>query len=120
MQSLVRTMSAPLGRWWFSSYFTLDPETLSAQNPYQGQNYVGGRWKHSKHNQTIPDPLNGENFLRIPDTQDPEELREFVHEMRQCPISGSEWGGIPCRSTQPPQAPRAVPAVRRRDAPHRD
>jgi hypothetical protein len=36
---------------------------------------------------TIPDPLNGEEFVQLPDTQ-PGELEPFVQSLQACPKSG--------------------------------
>jgi len=37
---------------------------------------------------SIPDPLNGEPFTHIPDTQGPSELQPFVDSLRAVPKSG--------------------------------
>ena len=30
---------------------------------------MNGKWKEAKHYTMIPDPLNGEGFISVPDTQ---------------------------------------------------
>ena len=57
------------------SYFTLDPHSLSESNPFTGQNLVGGKWVDSNHYQTIIDPMNGDKFINVPDTQEESELK---------------------------------------------
>jgi hypothetical protein len=48
---------------------------------------VAGRWAPSSHTTTIPDPLNGEPFVQLPDTQEA-ELDHFVASLLACPKSG--------------------------------
>jgi 1-pyrroline-5-carboxylate dehydrogenase len=48
---------------------------------------VGGHWSDAAKHLTIPDPLNGESFLRVPDTQGA-ELRPFVESLLAVPKSG--------------------------------
>lgn len=48
---------------------------------------VAGRWAPSSHTTTIPDPLNGEPFVQLPDTQEA-ELDHFVASLQACPKSG--------------------------------
>lgn len=45
---------------------TVDPLTLSGKNPHQILNLVDGKWVETKENETIVDPLNGEEFLKVP------------------------------------------------------
>ena len=48
---------------------------------------VNGEWTTTSQSRTIPDPLNGEPFLRLPDTQ-PHEIAPFVRSLRAVPKSG--------------------------------
>lgn len=48
---------------------------------------VAGRWTGSSRSKTIPDPLNGEGFTRVPDTQ-VSEIDHFVQSLSSCPKSG--------------------------------
>lgn len=67
---------------------TVNPRTLSGANPGQMMNLVGGQWKNSSHSIDIVDPMNGEKFLRCPDTQTDAELNEFRNSLKQCTKSG--------------------------------
>jgi len=52
---------------------------------------VGGEWKDSASYLTLPDPMNGEPFLRCPDTGAggaTEELDPFVASLMSVPKSG--------------------------------
>lgn len=48
---------------------------------------VGGKWVDTAKHLDIPDPLNGEPFTRIPDTQ-PSEVQPFVDSLRAVPKTG--------------------------------
>jgi 1-pyrroline-5-carboxylate dehydrogenase len=48
---------------------------------------VAGRWTSSSHTKTIPDPLNGQPFVQLPDTQRG-ELDHFVQSLQACPKTG--------------------------------
>lgn len=48
---------------------------------------VGGRWTSAAKTKTIPDPLNGEPFVELPDTQ-PNEIQPFVDSLKAIPKSG--------------------------------
>jgi len=69
------------------SFATLDPDTLSAQNPAQLYNLVGGEWCLPENSIDIPDPMNGEAFLQVPDTAS-SELEPFVQGMASCSKTG--------------------------------
>mmetsp|Transcript_18644 Transcript_18644/g.48009 ORF Transcript_18644/g.48009 Transcript_18644/m.48009 type:complete len:578 (+) Transcript_18644:140-1873(+) len=66
---------------------TLDPSAMTAAEPAQALNLLGGKWVESRTTTTIPDPLNGEPFVRVPDTQ-VDEIAPFVESLRACPKSG--------------------------------
>ena len=66
----------------------MDPWGLSAQRPHSVQNFVAGKWVPGQKHKTIVDPLNGEEFIKIPDEEAPEVLAPFVESMKQCPKSG--------------------------------
>ena len=70
-----------------SSWQSFDPATLSAANPGKLYNLVGGEWKDSSSYWHVPDPLNGDAFLAMPDTQE-EELGAFVSSLSKVPKSG--------------------------------
>lgn len=58
-----------------------------SSNDHHDRNPVAGRWTGSAHTSTIPDPLNGEAFVQLPDTQ-ADELDPFVASLAACPKSG--------------------------------
>ncbi|CAK9073623.1 unnamed protein product [Durusdinium trenchii] len=66
---------------------TVDPETMSAAQPAEGMNLCGGSWSKSKHSQDIVDPLNGDAFLKVPNTG-LDEIEPFVQRMASVPRSG--------------------------------
>ena len=57
--------------------FTVDPfKEMNQSIPGEVCNLVKGKWVQSKtFRKDIPDPLNGENFLNVPDTL---EYNEFI------------------------------------------
>lgn len=48
---------------------------------------VAGEWQSTRETLTIVDPLNGEEFIRLPDTKN-DEIQGFVDAMRSVPKSG--------------------------------
>jgi 1-pyrroline-5-carboxylate dehydrogenase len=48
---------------------------------------VDGKWKDAKSTQTIIDPLNGEQFIQVPNTSEA-ELQEFRDSFLKCPDYG--------------------------------
>eukprot|EP00947_MAST-08B_sp_MAST-8B-sp1_P004075 g4075.t1 len=69
------------------SWATLDPDAMSGASPGKCENLVGGEWKSVAQEKMIIDPLNGEAFLAVPDTQ-LSEIGPFVERMRTCPRTG--------------------------------
>ena len=51
------------------------------------QHAVGGEWHEAAKYTAIPDPLNGEPFIRYPDTA-VSEIEPFVESLRAVPKSG--------------------------------
>lgn len=72
---------------FYSGWATVDPRTLSGANPGRAQNLVAGKWKDASASETVIDPLNGEEFLQIPDTSD-QEVQEFISSSKSCPKTG--------------------------------
>ncbi|EAR83878.1 delta-1-pyrroline-5-carboxylate dehydrogenase (macronuclear) [Tetrahymena thermophila SB210] len=66
---------------------TCDPYTLSESKPYTLQNLVSGKWKDAKEYTTVVDPMNGDKFLRVPDTKG-DEINEFIVNAKKVPKSG--------------------------------
>ena len=57
---------------------------MSASEPAVAENLVGGVWARSNESKTVIDPLNGEEFIVVPDTKS-DELDPFVEAARACP-----------------------------------
>jgi 1-pyrroline-5-carboxylate dehydrogenase len=66
-----------------------DAETMSAASPAVCTNLVGGEWKDASSYLTLPDPMNGDPFIKCPDTGvDGAELDPFVASLSSVPKSG--------------------------------
>lgn len=48
---------------------------------------VNGQWTLPKSSKTIPCPMSGEDFIRVPDTQ-PDEAQPFIDSLKSVPKSG--------------------------------
>ncbi|KAI8477378.1 MAG: aldehyde dehydrogenase [Monoraphidium minutum] len=71
-----------------ASWATVDIDKWSGAHPAKAQNLVGGKWVDAASALTIPDPLNGEPFTSVPDTQGERELQPFIDSLRKVPKSG--------------------------------
>lgn len=71
----------------WKAFATVDPFAgMTGRNPGKLQNLVGGRWVDAdSYRDDIADPMNGEAFLRIPDTKN---LDPFIRGLESCPKSG--------------------------------
>eukprot|EP00898_Chlorokybus_atmophyticus_P005137 jgi/Chlat1/5624/Chrsp369S05383 len=69
------------------SFATVDPEALSGDSPVRLQNLVNGKWSGTAEYEDIVDPLNGEVFIRAPDTKGA-ELQPFIASLQNCPKTG--------------------------------
>ena len=69
------------------SWATVDPFTMSAASPAVGRNLVGGKWCDAASQHSVVDPLNGEAFVKVPNTT-VGEIGPFVERMASCPRSG--------------------------------
>lgn len=69
------------------AFATVSPDDMSGATPHTVKNLLGGRWVDSSKHDTLPDPLNGEPFLKVPATT-AEEAAEFVASLAQCPKTG--------------------------------
>ncbi len=69
------------------AFVTLDPfGGMTADKPGRLRNLVAGEWIEDKAvREDIVDPLNGEPFLEVPDTQD---HQPFLDSIRRCPRTG--------------------------------
>ncbi len=68
-------------------FTTVDPiNGMNSKNPGKAQNLLSGEWLDTtKYFDNIPDPVSGEYFLDIPDTED---LSGFIQNLDICPKSG--------------------------------
>jgi len=68
-------------------FATVDPyDGMTSANPGMVQNLVGGQWGSSNDSRKdIVDPLDGSNFLTVPDTKD---VGPYVDGLHSCPKSG--------------------------------
>ncbi|CAM9843610.1 unnamed protein product [Pylaiella littoralis] len=69
------------------SFASVDPGSMSGSNPHTVKNLLGGRWIDSSAHETLPDPLNGEPFLKVPATTE-SEADNFVSSLALCSKSG--------------------------------
>ena len=67
--------------------FTVDPyKEMNQKIPGEVINLEKGKWVQSKtFRKDIPDPLNGKDFLNVPNTL---EYKEFINNLDICPKSG--------------------------------
>ena len=69
-----------------ASFATVDPFAgMTAQSPAHAQNLVGGEWVSDLKVLSVVDPMNGERFIEMPDTQD---IAPFVSGLQSCPKTG--------------------------------
>ena len=85
------------------SWATVNPWTMSAATPAVGKNLCGGVWTEAKAQKAIIDPLNGEEYLLVPDTS-VDEIAPFVSRMKGCPAPASTirsrtWSATTCSAT---------------------
>ena len=68
-------------------FATVDPfDGMTGSQPAELQNLVGGEWlSESKFLDYIVDPINGERFVNVPDT---ENVAPFIAGLRSCPKTG--------------------------------
>lgn len=60
----------------------------SIKNSFKRFLKVNGKWKNSEKMSSIIDPMNGENFIQVPETSLDTELQEFQASLLRCPKSG--------------------------------
>ena len=69
-----------------ASFATVDPfDGMTASEPARLQNLVGGEWLSDSNTMSVVDPLNGQRFIEMPDTQD---IAPFVVGLKSCPKTG--------------------------------
>lgn len=71
----------------WKAFATVDPFAgMTGDVPGQLQNLVNGQWTDvPTYRDDIVDPMNGERFLNVPDTQD---MAPFIEGLESCPKSG--------------------------------
>mmetsp|Transcript_2076 Transcript_2076/g.4773 ORF Transcript_2076/g.4773 Transcript_2076/m.4773 type:complete len:532 (+) Transcript_2076:1510-3105(+) len=69
------------------SWATCNPLAISGSTHATVQNLVGGRWFDSTRSISIPDPLNGEQFIKVSDTT-LTEAQNYRESVLKCPRSG--------------------------------
>ena len=69
------------------AFATVDPfDGMTADNPGETGNLIAGEWRLDTNvRDDIVDPMNGDHFLRVPDTQD---IGPFITGLQSCPKSG--------------------------------
>ncbi|XP_011071616.1 probable aldehyde dehydrogenase [Sesamum indicum] len=83
---------------WFSSsdfsrflhslpFATVNAEEVSGSKPAEVLNLVQGKWTRSSSWNTIPDPLNGESFIKVSEV-DEKGIQPFVESLSKCPKHG--------------------------------
>ncbi|KAL4517872.1 hypothetical protein Ndes2526B_g02272 [Nannochloris sp. 'desiccata'] len=70
-----------------ASWSNFDPNQMTSDNPAMPSNLVFGEWSPTEKHLTLPDPLNGQPFLKCPDTQ-LYEIEPFVHSLKSVPKTG--------------------------------
>lgn len=72
---------------YLPDFATVDPDHgMTGADPGQVHNLVSGVWAECEQLRTdIPDPMNGEPFLSVPETRD---FGPFIESLRCCPKSG--------------------------------
>ncbi|KAJ7544169.1 hypothetical protein O6H91_09G067200 [Diphasiastrum complanatum] len=68
-------------------FATLDPQKLSGAQSYDIYNFVEGNWVKTLKADELPDPLNGEHFIKVPNTS-VVEIDPFVRSLLSCSKSG--------------------------------
>ncbi|KAK6123343.1 hypothetical protein DH2020_042915 [Rehmannia glutinosa] len=80
--------SSNLSRFVHSLPFaTVKAEEISGSWPAEVLNLVQGNWTSSSSWNTIPDPLNGESFIKVAEV-DEKGIQPFVESLSQCPKHG--------------------------------
>jgi 1-pyrroline-5-carboxylate dehydrogenase len=69
------------------SFATIDPfDGMTGNAPGIARNLVGGTWREADSQfKELPDPMNGQAFVHVPDTRD---LEPFIDGLRSCPKYG--------------------------------
>jgi len=60
---------------------------MNGSKPAIALNLLAGKWRESEQQATIPDPLNGDGFVLVPDTR-ADETQDFIDSLKTCPKYG--------------------------------
>ncbi|CAM9559491.1 unnamed protein product [Ascophyllum nodosum] len=69
------------------AFASVVPDQMCGSNPHTVKNLLRGRWVDSSEHDTLPDPLNGDPFLKVPAT-DGTEAEAFAESLAECPKAG--------------------------------
>ncbi|MGD2064848.1 MAG: aldehyde dehydrogenase family protein [Dehalococcoidia bacterium] len=67
--------------------FPWQPDEISGAKPAHLLNFVEGRWIEAKEYREVVDPISGEPFIEMPDTNE-KELATFIKSLAECPKHG--------------------------------
>jgi 1-pyrroline-5-carboxylate dehydrogenase len=67
--------------------FPWQPDEISEAKPAHLMNFVDGRWLKAKQYTKVVDPMSGEPFIEMPDTNE-KELAPFIKSLTECPKYG--------------------------------
>jgi len=81
--ALIHTMSSSHKPEWA----TFDVESTNGKNPCELFNLLNGEWVKAKATIPLPDPMNGDEFIHMPNTSS-DEIDPFVASLNSCPKSG--------------------------------
>ncbi|KAJ1448653.1 Aldehyde/histidinol dehydrogenase [Pelagophyceae sp. CCMP2097] len=70
------------------AWATVDPWAMSGAEPHTVLDSIGGEWVSGDATMTVPDPLNGEPFLVVPDSRGEATVAAFASSLNACPKSG--------------------------------
>jgi len=69
------------------TYFKVDPDKMSEKYPVKLSNLIYPEWKKGESYSSIIDPLNGGEFIKIPNTKE-EELKQFASSLKEVGETG--------------------------------
>ncbi len=67
--------------------FPWQPDEISRAKPAHLMNFIDGKWLEAKNYREVVDPMSGEPFIRMPDTNE-RELALFIKSLAKCPKYG--------------------------------
>jgi 1-pyrroline-5-carboxylate dehydrogenase len=67
--------------------FPWQPDEISEAKPARLKNFIDGKWVVAKKYKEVLDPMSGEPFIQMPDT-DEKELGPFIQSLAKCPKYG--------------------------------